>query len=174
MILLIGPSAVGKTEVGKKLKDFGYDKLVTYTTRKPRLNELDGRDYHFITLEKFRELNKNNFFLETVNYANNFYGTALIDLADNKFAIVEPLGLSNYKKNKISVVAFFLQAQKETRRKRMELRGDLMPDIEKRLEIDDSYFNSDIKRMCDFVIDVDNASIDDVAKKIDYLYKSIR
>lgn len=171
MILLIGPSAVGKTEVGKKLISFGYDKLVTYTTRKPRLNELDGRDYHFIRLEKFEELNSRNFFLETVNYANNFYGTAFEDLSDNKFAIVEPQGLSNYKKNKISFVSFFLQAKKDTRRKRMLLRGDLIADVEKRLNIDDTYFNNDIKDMCDYVIEVDDASIDDVASQINRLYK---
>lgn len=171
MILLIGPSAVGKTEVGKKLMSFGYDKLVTYTTRKPRLNELDGRDYHFITLEKFEELNSRNFFLETVNYANNFYGTAFEDLSDNKFAIVEPQGLINYKKNKISFVAFFLQAKKDTRRKRMLLRGDLVVDVEKRLKIDDTYFNNDIKNICDYVIDVDDASIADVASQINSLYK---
>ncbi len=174
MILLIGPSAVGKTEVGKKLIDLGYDKLVTYTTRSPRINELDGRDYHFITLEKFQNLKRCNFFLESVNYANNFYGTAFEDVADNKFAIVEPNGLSNYKKNKINVIAFFLQAKRETRRERMLLRGDAITDIERRLKIDDSYFNNEVKDLCDYVIDVDDISICEIANKIDSFYKNTR
>ena len=54
MILLAGPSASGKTEIAKILmKDFGIRKVVTHTTRPPRIGEKDGVDYHFVTREEF-------------------------------------------------------------------------------------------------------------------------
>ena len=53
MLVIIGPSACGKTQIVNKLiSDFGYKKLVTYTTRPMRLNEKQGIDYNFITKEK--------------------------------------------------------------------------------------------------------------------------
>ena len=56
MLVIIGPSACGKTQIVNKLiSDFGYKKLVTYTTRPMRLNEKQGIDYNFITEEKFKE-----------------------------------------------------------------------------------------------------------------------
>ena len=54
MLILIGPSASGKTEVAKYLKKmYHIDKIITYTTRNPRENELKDVDYHFISLEEF-------------------------------------------------------------------------------------------------------------------------
>ena len=63
MLILIGPSASGKTEVAKLLaKKYNITKIVTYTTRKPRINERNGIDYNFISLEEFANLSSENFF----------------------------------------------------------------------------------------------------------------
>ena len=54
MIILVGPSASGKTEIAKILiKEYGYQKFVTTTTRNIRINEKDNADYHFINKEQF-------------------------------------------------------------------------------------------------------------------------
>ena len=54
MIVLIGASASGKTEVAKTLiYKNGFSKIVTYTTRKIRPTEKDGIDYHFVSKQQF-------------------------------------------------------------------------------------------------------------------------
>jgi guanylate kinase len=50
---------------------------VSYTTRAPRPNELDGRDYHFVTQARFQEMIAGNEFLEHAQVFDNFYGTGL-------------------------------------------------------------------------------------------------
>ena len=59
MIILVGPSASGKTQIGYSLKKiYGLEKVVTYTTRRMRSGEVDGIDYHFITKDEFLRLEK--------------------------------------------------------------------------------------------------------------------
>ena len=54
MLILVGPSASGKTEATKILiEKYNLKKLVTYTTRSMRVHEVNGKDYHFITKEEF-------------------------------------------------------------------------------------------------------------------------
>ena len=56
MLILIGPSASGKTEVAKLLaKKYNITKIVTYTTRAPRVNEVNGVDYNFVSVEEFAQ-----------------------------------------------------------------------------------------------------------------------
>ena len=77
MLILIGPSASGKTEVAKLLaKKYNITKIVTYTTRTPRVNEVNGVDYNFVSVEEFAKLTEENFFVETTYYNSNYYGTA--------------------------------------------------------------------------------------------------
>jgi guanylate kinase len=50
---------------------------VSYTTRKPRPNEVAGRDYHFVTAARFHEMAANNEFLEHAQVFDNCYGTGV-------------------------------------------------------------------------------------------------
>ena len=50
---------------------------VSYTTRKPRPNEIPGRDYHFVSMERFREMIANHEFLEHAQVFDNCYGTGV-------------------------------------------------------------------------------------------------
>ena len=58
MVILSSPSGVGKTTLTKKIqqKYQTFKISVSHTTRKPRSNEVDGVDYHFVTKKKFEEL----------------------------------------------------------------------------------------------------------------------
>ena len=76
LIVLSGPSGVGKgTIVNKLLQDGGYSLSVSCTTRPPRVGEVDGKAYFFITKEKFSEMIAQDGFLEYSNHFENFYGT---------------------------------------------------------------------------------------------------
>ncbi len=76
MIVLSSPSGAGKTTLVKLLSERkGFVTSVSHTTRTPRSNEVDGKDYHFINNEKFEEMINNNEFLEFAKVFKNFYGT---------------------------------------------------------------------------------------------------
>ena len=67
MVVLSSPSGAGKTTITKKIQQkFSSFKIsVSHTTRKPRLNEIDGIDYFFIDRPLFEKKNKRKFFLRT-------------------------------------------------------------------------------------------------------------
>ena len=77
MIILSSPSGVGKTTLTKKLAENNSQFVisVSYTTRKPRPNEIDGKDYHFVTSKEFNDLIKKNDFYEYAEIFDNYYGT---------------------------------------------------------------------------------------------------
>jgi guanylate kinase len=76
LIVLSGPGGVGKSTVAKKLREVGdFWVSVSYTTREPRVNEKDGRDYNFVSHEVFQTMINNGEFLEWAEFAGNRYGT---------------------------------------------------------------------------------------------------
>ena len=77
MFVLSSPSGAGKTTLTKKLAENNSQFVISisHTTRKPRKNEIDGKDYHFVTSEKFHDLVKKNNFYEYANIFDNYYGT---------------------------------------------------------------------------------------------------
>ena len=84
MIVQSSPSGAGKTTLSKLLsKQNNYYISVSHTTRKPRINEIDSQDYHFVSEEKFKSLIKNNEFLEYAKVFNNYYGTVKSSVINN-------------------------------------------------------------------------------------------
>ena len=73
MIVLAGASASGKTEVAKELaKRYGITKVITTTTRNIRVGEVDGRDYFFVSKERFEEMINEGRFVEHTLYNENY------------------------------------------------------------------------------------------------------
>jgi len=173
MLILVGPSASGKTEVVKLLiKDYNLQKLVTYTTRCKRIGEVDDVDYHFISKEDFLIKKDNGFFLEYVNYNGNFYATAYSDLANNKVVILEPSGVKTYlKKVPEKIKICYLRTPISYRKSRMIARGDDSVEIEKRILNDDLIFNESIEKVADWIIDSTDISVEDLTKEVYRLYK---
>ena len=80
LLVLSGPSGVGKGTVKSaivKNKVFPFEYSVSMTTRKPRPGEVNGKDYYFVTQERFKQAIKQNELLEYNQYVNNFYGTPM-------------------------------------------------------------------------------------------------
>ena len=77
MVILSSPSGVGKTTLTKKIqqKHQSFQISVSHTTRKPRSNEVDGVDYHFVSSLKFEELINKKRFYEFAQIFENYYGT---------------------------------------------------------------------------------------------------
>ena len=170
MIILIGPSASGKTEIAKKLiSTFGYKKFVTATTRNKRVGEIDGIDYYFISVDEFKENLANNKFIETTIYNNNYYGSYKSEMDDNKVLIVEPNGLKAFQSlNDPHIISFFIDSSEEDRYERMLKRGDEINDIKRRLHNDRKLFYENIKT--DFRIINKNKSLEELSIDINNLY----
>lgn len=172
MLVIIGPSACGKTQIVNQLiEKYHFKKLVTYTTRPIRIGEVNGIDYHFVTTNEFEEKIKHDFFLEYVKYNHNYYGTSFSDLKEDKVVIIEAEGLKKYiekARNKIKIV--YIRCSKPIRRIRMMNRHDDIESIEERLVSDDSIFNKSIEKLADKIIDSSNSNIYDDAQTIYHYY----
>jgi len=76
LIVISGPSGVGKDAVLTKMKELGcpFEHIVTVTTRPRRDKERNNVDYHFISTERFREMIEHKELLEWANVYGNWYG----------------------------------------------------------------------------------------------------
>ena len=84
LVVLSGPSGVGKDVAIARLKERGFDiyYVVTATTRERRENEVDGRDYFFLTREQFEETIARDGFLEWSNVYGNLYGPPIAQVRE--------------------------------------------------------------------------------------------
>ena len=117
MFVLSSPSGTGKTTLTKKLAENNknFTISISYTTRKPRPNEINGKDYCFITGKEFDDLLKKNSFLEYANIFDNCYGTlkkTVLELLSSGKDVLFDIDWQGTKQlNKIknlSLVTFFI------------------------------------------------------------------
>lgn len=172
MIVLSGASASGKTEAAKMLMSkYGIMKAITTTTRPMRVNEVDGRDYFFVSKEKFEEMIKEDLFVEHTLYNGNYYGSTKAQIADNRSVVIDLEGLKSYSSlNDKRIVTFYLSTSEEVRYRRMLERGDNEKDAQRRLENDRKIFASNQIPNVNFKIDSENKTIEQVADEIYRLY----
>tara|TARA_B100000029_G_scaffold23344_1_gene23170 strand:+ start:4060 stop:4692 length:633 start_codon:yes stop_codon:yes gene_type:complete len=117
MFVLSSPSGAGKTTLTKKLAENNknFKISISHTTRNPRPNEINGKDYHFINKEKFNTLVKEEKFFEHAKIFDNYYGTLkrpVIELLSDKKDVLFDIdwqGTQQLKKIKeLSLVTFFI------------------------------------------------------------------
>jgi guanylate kinase len=95
LYVIAAPSGAGKTSLVKALmeREPRMRFSVSYTTRAPRLNEVDGQDYHFVPRPRFEEMAARGEFLEHARVYDNFYGTGLrtvqTELRDGHLLLLE-------------------------------------------------------------------------------------
>ncbi len=84
MVILSSPSGAGKTTLVNLLSNNNNFFISTsHTTRKPRSNEISGKDYFFVKDDEFKRLIKNDEFLEYAKVFNNYYGTSRTPVIQN-------------------------------------------------------------------------------------------
>lgn len=169
MIVLIGESASGKSSIEKYLVDnYGYNKIISYTTRQPREGEVDGVDYHFVTKSQFRRLKIQDFFAETAVYNDWHYGVAKKDCTDDKVAVLTPHGLRQISKIKdINVISFYINVPRRDRLIKILQRGDNIEEAYRRSLSDVGMFDG-IKDEVDFVVCNNgyDKSIEEMSKEV--------
>jgi guanylate kinase len=84
LFVISAPSGAGKTSLVRALLAARPNQLVavSHTTRTPRPNELEGRDYYFVTPARFHELREQGAFLENASVFDNLYGTGKAQIED--------------------------------------------------------------------------------------------
>ena len=175
IIVLAGKSASGKNFVARKLEEYGYKTIVTYTTRPKRKGEKQDITYHFISDEEFKQKIDEGFFAEWKSYITNegvwYYGSSLEDIenADNKSVIIlTPQGYRDIKEKlpDKNIACIYLYENIDTMRKRLSKRGDNPNEVIRRMESDNEDFKGFENEVDRIVYNNDGTDIDEVIKKI--------
>ncbi len=143
LFIISAPSGAGKTTLAKAVLQQFTDMLysISYTTRKPRAEERDGVDYHFVSKQDFKKGIKKGRWAEWAEVYGNYYGTSaefieksLSSGCDILLDIDVQGTLQILKHYPDSVTIFILPPSMNALRKRLEMRGsDSKAVIEKRL-----------------------------------------
>ena len=116
LFVYAGASGVGKGTIMKELlkRNETIKLSVSATTRNPREGEVHGREYFFVTKDKFEEMINNNGFLEYAQYCDNYYGTPKdyvdeqLEKGYNVFLEIELQGAQNVLKLRPDAVSIFI------------------------------------------------------------------
>ena len=165
-LILSSPSGGGKTtiknEIIKKDSRFGFS--VTATTRPKRENEIEGRDYYFLSEQEFDKMLNDGEFIEWANIHNFRYGTPkssiLKLIEDGKIPImtIDVVGAMNIKKIfPSSVLVFILPPSFDVMIERLKKRGESNDEINKRI-------NTALKEI-DYALKFDYLVINDILEK---------
>lgn len=176
MIIIIGKTASGKDTVVKMLcEQHICKKIITYTTRPMRENEVDGITYHFISDEEFKQKINEGFFAEYKSYQSEFgewfYGTSeesILNSDDNSIIILTPQGykdiLSKYPN--LNYKSIYLYASNRTIRKRLIERGDNKDEAVRRVRHDNKDFRGIYKIVDKVICNNYNKLLEKVIKKV--------
>ena len=136
LIVISGASGVGKGTVVKKMmarrKDLYFS--VSATTRPPRPGEVDGKDYYFVTRERFQEMIRRGEMLEYDEHAKNFYGTPRAQVEEKRakghvLLDIEPNGAKNVRNNYPEAeLVFIMPPSVEELERRLRGRNDTPED----------------------------------------------
>ncbi len=180
LIIISSPSGAGKTTLCKllikKMKNINLS--ISYTSRSKRLNEIEGKDYFFVTKNKFQMLKNKNYFVETAKNFNNFYGSPFTNIIKSKkinqhiLFDIDWKGARKIRKyyNKKNIIDFFiLPPSKAELKRRLIKRGT---DNKKEINLRLSYAINEMKHFKEYKYVLINENVkktvNDIKKLIEY------
>ena len=157
MFVLSSPSGTGKTTLAKKIAEnnTNFSISISHTTRKPRPNEINGKDYYFVSTIEFEDLIKKNNFYEYANIFDNRYGTLkkpvleLLSRGKDVLFDIDWQGTKQLSENKnLSLVTFFiLPPNRKVLKERLLNRHEKQEEIvEKRM----NKFNGEVSHWSEY------------------------
>ena len=192
MIVLSSPSGAGKTTLVKMLSKIdNYENSISHTTRQPRINEENNKDYYFVNEEEFKRLINNQEFLEYAKVFNNFYGTTRTPVIDklnkgkNVLFDIDWQGADQIKNKKLDyklITFFILPPSKEVlfdRLSNRDMKDKLIAeermkqfgrDVLHWINYDYVVINDDLKNCFSKITNLINAEISNGSKDYDLEY----
>ena len=179
MVILSSPSGAGKTTLSKLLsKKKNFYISVSHTTRKPRIKEVNAKDYYFIKQDQFKLLIKKKEFLEHAKVFNNYYGTSKSSVINNlekgKNVIfdIDWQGTEQIKKKKLKyklITFFILPPSKKALFDRLSNR-----DMKDKLIVEErmKQFNKDVLHWKNYDYVVINDNLKNCYKEVNSLIES--
>ena len=183
IIVISAPSGTGKTTIVKELikKNENLVASVSYTTRKMRANEIDGKDYNFVSSELFSSMVEEKSFLEHAKVFDCFYGTPKQEVEDNLnkglnvILEIDWQGAMQIKKERPDcLMLFIIPPSKEALMLRLRKRGtdsnneirlrfdEALNDLNQYENFDNVFINEDVRStvraITEFIKDPNKAS----------------
>ena len=151
LIIICGKTNSGKSTLKNALLQHGFESIVTYTTRSPRLGEVNGVDYHFVSEKEFENLKKEQL-LEWSGYTKD---GQIVQVGSSKesymqpgkhVAILDAAGLKALKDSKIPYEAYYLDVPKNELIRRARQRGtENEKQVMERLD-EEAYMEKDVEQ----------------------------
>jgi guanylate kinase len=174
LLILSSPSGAGKTTLKTRILTESHPELkfsVSHTTRKPRANEVDGREYHFVDTAAFQQMAARGEFAEWAEVHGNLYGTSLREIelarASHRGVVfdIDHQGARQIKAMLPDAVAVFIlpPSMAELERRLRSRASDDEPTVQRRL----SNARSEIDHYAFFDYLVINDDLEQAHKKLD-------
>ncbi|MFB5761412.1 guanylate kinase [Paenibacillus medicaginis] len=175
LIVFQGPSASGKSTLQSLL---GLPRVVTWTSRRPRPGEVNGRDYHFASRERLEEMFRSGLMIEINEYKGNYYGTSLQSIRD----IIEggmPMSTVMEAQGAAAIKSMFpeqtllvgVSVSKEECGRRLMERGTAAEEVERRM----ADFEREIEELsqCDLIIRNSDEHLEKASSIVELLRKGL-
>ena len=181
IVILSSPSGAGKTTLVKKISiEKNFKISISHTTRKPRTNEINGKDYFFVNKKEFKNLVDKGEFLEHAKVFENYYGSTKskvierLKKGENVIFDIDWQGTEQIKKKNLNykLISFFILPPSKTelfnRLKNRDMKDKNI--VEERMK----QFNEDINHWENYDFVVINDNIDRCYKEIiEFINKKI-
>ena len=178
IVILSSPSGAGKTTLVKEIsKRNNFQISISHTTRKPRPNETNGKDYYFVSLSEFKNLIDENKFLEYAKVFQHYYGSSKdvvfkkLNNGENVIFDIDWQGTQQIKKQKLNykiVTIFILPPARNELYTRLLNREWNEEKAKERM----TQFNKDVLHWKDYDFVVINDDLENCYKKIIKFIKS--
>ena len=179
IVILSSPSGAGKTTLVNEIsKRNNFQISISHTTRKPRLNETEGKDYYFVNESEFKNLIDEDKFLEYAKVFQNYYGSSKeivfkkLNNAENVIFDIDWQGTQQIKNQKLNykiVTIFILPPSRNELYNRLLNRDRNDEKIAKERM---NQFNEDVLHWKDYDFVVINDDLENCYKKIIKFIKS--